>query len=414
MSTNAAIADNRGMIFAHPGLEAAGEEGGVCIGLTKKDLIELPERSKFFTLPLRMPVGYDRNGRAFAAIEGYFAVAAFLPPGYTVTHTAAYKEEGRPKILPLFSYAAVAFLDGRPYTAAIRVDRDIRHDQSHINIAMVKKGIKKLRKILPKNRLVRHLENCALVNSCPNAQNFFLSRFEAPLVVSPACNAACLGCISYQPYKSCPETQVRIKFVPKPEEVGEVALFHINNVRNAVVSFGQGCEGEPLLEADVIERSIKLIRSSTKKGTININTNGSRPGALARLFAAGLDSCRISMNSAQGKYYARYYRPRGYAFRDVLKSIDAAKRAGGFVSINYLTMPGFTDSRDEFEAFRGLISKHRIDMIQWRNLNFDPRRYFEILGASPKAKELLGIRNIMRTLKSRFPHLKSGYFNPSI
>jgi len=179
------------------------------------------------------------------------------------------------------------------------------------------------------------------------------------------------------------------------------------------VSFGQGCEGEPLLAGDVIEATIKIVRKNTPRGMINMNTNGSLPKVISRLFDAGLDSARISINSAREKYYTRYYKPKGYSFAQVLRSIEVAKSKGGFVSINYLTMPGFTDSRDEFNDLRKLVRKCGIDMIQWRNLNFDPRDYFRQLCITVGAGEMLGVRAIIGSLRKEFPTLLMGYFNPT-
>ena len=48
-----------------------------------------------------------------------------------------------------------------------------------------------------------------------------------------------------------------------------------------MVSFGQGCEGEPLLRWKEIERAIRLVRARTRRGSIHANTNGSLPVALA-------------------------------------------------------------------------------------------------------------------------------------
>jgi MoaA/NifB/PqqE/SkfB family radical SAM enzyme len=201
--------------------------------------------------------------------------------------------------------------------------------------------------------------------------------------------------------------------VPSAREVAEAALFHIKNTTDPIVSFGQGCEGEPLLQAKLIEESIKIVRGATKKGTININTNGSKPRSLARLLDAGCEAVRISINSARDSYYTRYYRPKGYVFRDVIKSISLAKRLGALVSINYLTMPGFTDHTDEVAAIESLISKFRIDMIQWRNLNYDPMLYLRILKApTPEISDLVGIRQEIALLKRKFPRLMTGYFNP--
>ena len=259
---------------------------------------------------------------------------------------------------------------------------------------------------------MRHLETCALIYGCPNAQNFFLNRYEAPLPTSPNCNAFCAGCISYQPNNNCPVTQPRIKFIPTPEEIAEIALFHIDKVDKPIVSFGQGCEGEPLLAGDILEKTILIIRRKTVKGLININTNASMSKVISKLFNIGLDSIRVSLNSVREEYYTRYHKPRGYIFNDVLNSIKIARSKKGFISINYLTMPGFTDSLEEFIEFKKFISKYRINMIQWRNLNFDPLQYFKILKVPIDVSKMLGIREIIKIVKEEFPDVKMGYFNP--
>jgi len=397
-------------------------KGGRFFRFNSDDLIKLPPASEIFMLPDRTPVGYDPQHNDFAKLdanplngkkEKCFAVAAFISPGFTTTYNSPYREIGSPGLLPLFAYAAVAFYKGDFYAAAARVDKERRQDFRCIDINAIRKNAKLFKKVFPNNRLLDHLRSCALVYGCPAAKNFFLHRYEAPLPTSPLCNASCAGCISYQPKKRCPITQPRIKFIPTPEEVSEIALFHIHNVKDPVVSFGQGCEGEPLLVWGLLEKSIKLIRNTTQKGIINLNTNASKPDIVARLFDSGLDSIRVSLNSAREIYYTRYYKPKGYSFRDVIKSINAAKDKGGFVSINYLTMPGFTDLKDEYLAFKGLISAHRIDMIQWRNLNFDPLAYFKDLELSPDITSMLGIREVISLIKREFPAIMMGYFNPS-
>ncbi len=409
------VSDAKGRITNISGLGAAGMKGGLFFRLRQEELIRLPPASVLFMLPRRLPAGYNCETDRFIVLKDkYFAVAAFISPGFTITYNAAYREINGAVQLPLFSYAAVVFYNNGFYVPAIKIDKNIRHDPRFIDINLVRNGIRKFKKQFHKNRLIAHLKNCALINGCPNAQNFFLSRFEAPLPVSPSCNAHCAGCISYQPDNRCPATQPRIKFVPTPEEVAEIALFHIDNVRNAIVSFGQGCEGEPLLAGDVIEKAIRLIRKETSNGTININTNASKPEMLSGLFDAGLDSVRVSLNSVRKEYYMRYYKPRGYAFKDITRSIKIAKKKGAFVSINYLTVPGFTDLKDEFTALEKFIAAYSIDMVQWRNLNYDPLRYFDELKICVDVSQMLGIRQIIGRLRKKFPNLMMGYFNPAL
>jgi pyruvate-formate lyase-activating enzyme len=405
------VSDNRGKIFEMPGLEAVGMKAGAFFVLKMQDLIKLPAGSEIFHLPDRVAVAYDPAKRSFGQDGDHLAVSAFLPPGYTITYNSAYSEAGHPKPLPLFAYAACAIHDGDIYAAAVRVDRSLCHDSRFMDMKLVRRGATSMKKIFPKNRLVQHLERCALCYGCPNAKNLFLNKYEAPLPTSPACNAQCAGCISYQPDKKCPITQPRIKFIPTPGEIAQIALYHIDNVKHPIVSFGQGCEGEPLLSADVIEKAIRAIRRCSSKGMINMNTNASRPDAIVRLFDAGLDSIRVSLNSAREKYYNRYYKPKDYSFGDVLKSIKEAKARDGFVSLNYLTMPGFTDSKDEIGALKKLIENGCVDMIQWRNLNYDPLRYFEELYVPARAKDMLGVKETIGSLKKDFPKLRMGYFN---
>ena len=407
------VADKKGRIFHIPEFEAIGMKEGYFFRLHREDFIKMPEGSKLFMLPGRMPLGYNSLKEKFEALEGYLAVAAFIAPAFTGTHSAAYLRDGH-GILPLFCYTAAGFYKGDIYVAAIRVDRSFRHDPRFIDIDSVTRNAGKIKKLFPQNRLIRHLADCALVYGCPGAQNYFLSRQECPLPVSGSCNANCAGCISYQKSKTISATQPRIKFTPSPEEVAETALFHCCNVKNPVLSFGQGCEGEPLLEARLIEKSIRLIRNETKGATINMNTNASRPEAIARLFDAGLNSIRVSMNSVRQEYYHRYYKPAGYAFKDVLRSIKMAKKKNGFVSINYLTMHGFTDSEDEAMALKKFIEVYKIDMIQWRNLNFDPLAYFKIIRCPVRPSDMIGVRQLIAGLKKSFPRLKMGYYNPYI
>ncbi len=273
-------------------------------------------------------------------------------------------------------------------------------------------GVDRMRKQMPTNRLRAHLEKCALEYGCPAANNFFLGRCEAPLPTAEQCNARCLGCLSFQKDNDIPHSQDRITFTPSPQEIAQVALAHIRRVDNSVVSFGQGCEGDPLLAADVIEAAIHRIRLQTGKGTINMNTNGSLPANLKQLFDAGLDSVRISMNSVRKKCYDAYFRPKGYSFTDVLESIDMALVHEKFVAINYLNCPGFTDTPQEFDALLRFLQKFPISMIQWRNLNFDPVRYWNEMNAVATHGEPIGMEKLLNRIRKQFPKLKFGYFNP--
>lgn len=406
------VSDEKGNIFEDISLRVVGREGNKIKLLEEKDFIPLPQGSDFFYLPKRKAIGLNpRSGKLEISNKG-FAVSAFNAPAYTQTSLSAWIKEEDAPVLPLFAYTAVGWYKGKFYTTALRIDNDIRQDIEQFNQKKVIANTKRFIKKYPNNRLVKHLVHCATVYFCPAARNYFLERWEAPLPASPTCNSRCKGCISYQPKDSgfC-STQNRITFIPTPEEIAEIAVDHIQKAPNPIVSFGQGCEGEPLMVADVIAEAIRLIRKKTNDGIININTNGSKPDKIQKLIEAGLDSARISINSFLPERYKWYYSPINYSFADVMYSIQVLRQAKKWVSINYFIHPGYTNHPDEINALKNAIKILKFNMIQWRNFNIDPDwidKPLELELVKPETSIYQHIENIKR----EFPFIYNGYFNP--
>ena len=404
--------DDKGNIFEDTSLLVCGRISSQTVKLKPEELILLPEGSDFFHLPGRRAVGYDPKTNEFRTCEKGWAVAAFVAPAYTLTHHASWITEDPAPRLPLYAYAAIGWLDDKFYTTVFRIDPDIRQDCNQFNQFYVEKNAKRMLKANPGNRLLKHLSHCALVYFCPAARNYFMNRWEAPLPTSPSCNSRCVGCISYQPKDhKISSTQNRITFVPTPEEIAEIAVEHLNTAPNPVVSFGQGCEGEPLLVWETLRDAIKLIREKTNKGIINLNSNASKPEAIEELCKAGLQSLRVSMNSAQEKNYLKYYNPTNYSFADVMESISIARKYNSWVSLNYFVFPGYTDEAAEVDALKKLISDYDVSMIQWRNFNIDPEWYHDIV-VPEKDGSYTGIKTLIEKLRKDFPKLYHGYFNP--
>ncbi len=411
------VADAKGRIFDHPELLAAGERGAGAEWIASDEWIPLPRGSDLFQLPGRAPIGIDpasgRPERVDHAPDGSDAnaVAAFLAPAHTSCHHAAFAARDAAPALPAFAYSAVGFADDRHWVSAFRCDTDPRQDPWRFSLSRIRAGVSRVREELPRNRVARQLERCALEYGCRAAQNFFLGRHEAPLPTSIACNAQCVGCISLQPDGLFRASHDRLSTPPQPRDVAAVALSHLARVRDAVVSFGQGCEGEPTLFGDLVAESIERIRRRTDRGTINLNSNASRPEVTKRLCSAGLDALRASLNSPRPELYAAYYRPRGYDVSDVEASVGAVVSAGGHASINLLCFPGVTDTDDELEALSGWITRTGLHLVQLRNLNIDPALHRRILpeGAVQRGR---GMRWLRDRLAERFPRLRFGYFNP--
>jgi hypothetical protein len=121
-------------------------------------------------------------------------------------------------VLPLFRYFVTQLQVGLMinfYVPAIRIET--RYTAGMCRLSIIKKveqEVERLLKAYPTNRLVSHLaNNCALTYHCPAARNYFMGRWECPIPSSPACNANCIWCISFQPEeRQIISTQDRLRF----------------------------------------------------------------------------------------------------------------------------------------------------------------------------------------------------------
>lgn len=416
----AVVADQAGEVFEHPELLLAGMNGLTARAPRADELIPLPEGSRLFTIPETPPLGFDRRSRRLTTAETLprawgggriQAVSAFMTPGYTRTLLPAADYRRKTVQLPLWSYTAVGWCveEARFYVAATKVDRNPQWQPGHFDDRKLDPLVRRAVKAHPDNRLIEQLARCAVDYHCFAAKNLFFRRWEAPLPTSPTCNSRCLGCISLQEApECCPASQERLTFVPTVEELCEVAVPHLQEAENAIVSFGQGCEGDPILQTETICAAVREMRRATSRGTINFNSNASIPEAIDRLAEAGVDSIRVSLNSVQEPFYNAYYRPNGYRFAQVLESIRRAKRAGLFTMLNYLVFPGLTDREDEVTALLRLLEETGIDLIQLRNLSIDPTLYLDAMGVTDAG---IGMKTMMDRVKKTIPRVQYGYFN---
>jgi pyruvate-formate lyase-activating enzyme len=401
-------ADKQGNIYDHPFLKMCAQSGGYEFLPHPGELIPLPKNSRLYFIPSSRARGYNEAASRFETAEGY-AVSVFLPPAYLRLHLPSYTKGGGAP-LPLYAYTPAGWQDGQFVTTALKIDDDSRWNPSLYDYTdAFRPKVERYLNDYPHNRLYRQLAKCALEYHCTAAKNVFYPRWECPIPTSPSCNSRCVGCISLQPAECCPAPQSRIDFVPKPEEIAEVAMNHAEKAEHPLISFGQGCEGDPIMCADTIAAAIKIIRKSYPHLTINFNSNCSVPDNLAKLIDAGIDSVRVSLNSVNETVYNAYYRPLNYTFSDVLNSIELAEKSGIYISLNLLTYPGVTDRKSEAEKMGEFLAERKIDLIQLRNLNIDPVLLDNALKL-PR-EETLGLKNAMKLWKKKRKDLKFGYFN---
>jgi len=415
------VADDRGRIYEHPRLRMLGLSGSTPQVIPEADLAPMPSFSKLFYIPDSPPIGLNpdtgttevvREMEMGGVLSRCHAVAAFLEPGWVRGHLPAADYRTKSYTLPSWAYGAVGFRDDGYWVSGFQVEYNPRWDPRNYDDRKLVSAIRRYKKRNPDGPLIRHLIRCATENHCFAAKNLFLRRWEAPLPVSRRCNAACLGCLSLQPEGSFEASHERIAFTPSMEEVVHLATGHLTRAPEAIVSFGQGCEGEPLTEHRLISRSIREIRKVTGRGTINLNTNGSRPDRIAQIAASGLDAIRISMNSARAELYHAYYRPKGYTFHDVVEAVALSRSLGLYTMINYLIFPGITDQEPELEALKQLIDRTQVNFLHLKNLCIDPALYLDRM-PGPRGPGM-GMRRMAEILRTEFPDLQIGYFNQPV
>jgi pyruvate-formate lyase-activating enzyme len=383
---------------------AAGRSGHRLVPLDAEALVPLPEAATVVHLPGRGALAVDGEGRA-VRLDG-LAVAAVLPVGHLRTLLPASEPEPGVPRLPLFGYTAVAEHRGRLMVAAERTDRLDWWAPRRFRRRDLGAAVEAARRALPGNRIVDQLAVCALEHNCYTAQNTFHRRYEGALPASPACNADCLGCISLQP-DPVPTPQPRMRYAPTATELADLAAYHLGGADAQVVSFGQGCEGEPLTRAGALEEATRRIRDAHPAATIHVNTNGSSPRALRRLVEAGCDSVRISAISFTDAVFRAYYRPVGYGLEEVVECGRVMRAAGGQVCLNLLTFPGLTDSPEELSRTVAACREMGVDQVQWRSLNVDHDWLLEVL---PPTAPGTGMLAALDHLRRELPGVAHGNF----
>ena len=395
-----------GSLDTVPGLRPAARSGRRLVPVEATELIPLPEEATLAHLPGREVLALSPVGEE-VTVSDALPVAAILPVGHLRSLLPASRTTvGAPR-LPLFGYTAVALHRGRTMAAAVRTDTLEWWNPARFRSPDLPAAVDAALQALPGNRVVEQLAVCALEHNCYTAQNTFHRRFEGALPASPACNADCLGCISLQSDGEAPAPQPRMLYAPTPGELADLAAYHLAGENARIVSYGQGCEGEPLTRADALEEATRLIRRHHPDATIHVNTNGSNPRALERLIAAGCNSVRISAISFTDAIFRPYYRPIGYGLDEVIACGEAMARAGGQICLNLLTFPGVTDAPSEIDRTVEACARMRVGQVQWRSLNVDHDWLAAVL---PEVEPGIGMRAALAMFKARLPSVEHGNF----
>lgn len=412
-----------GEVIEHPVLLApvrSGDDRGVA-GEGETPL-PLPKGGSLSSLPGQRPVGIDpETGEEVVLreveIEGKTlrpdAVAAVLPPGYTRTYLPVGHRTPLAPQLPQWAYTAAGWDDEKGFVVhAIHTDK---RDHWSPDIHSTPDLKERVERLAGESKLYGQLAKCALEYRCFTAQHVFYQRDEGAIPASVTCNARCVGCISAQEPDEGVASHDRMDGAASAEDMAALGIRHLSDASETsegrvMVSFGQGCEGEPLTRWKQISEAIRTMRAATNRGSININTNASLPHALEALVDAGLDAIRVSLNSARTPLYDAYYRPIGYTFEDVRRSLEIARDRGLYIALNLLTFPGVTDREGEVRALEALVREFGVHQVQTRNLALDPDQYMGLARDVVARGDAVGVDELIRRLKAARPGLVVGNY----
>ena len=165
----------------------------------------------------------------------------------------AYRTSAIAPVLPQWAYTAAAWDPRLGHVAyALHTDRRGHWDPATHSTPELPELVRE-RLQSDANPLLQQLARCALEWNCFTAQNTFYQRDEGAIPASVGCNARCVGCISEQPPEGPPSSHERMDEAPDARRMAEIGIAHLRGASGrTMISFGQGCEGEPLTRARVI------------------------------------------------------------------------------------------------------------------------------------------------------------------
>ncbi|HEV8671376.1 MAG TPA: radical SAM protein [Candidatus Limnocylindria bacterium] len=349
----------------------------------------------------------DRSGRARRVGPGRLAVAAVVPRGHLRTQLPAYADAtDKPDLTPR-AYAAVAADDGGELmVAAVLIDSDPTRDAEAYPKNEIAAKVNDALRSRPADRLIRQLARCAREYGCRAAANAFYGRWECALPIAAPPNEHPPTALALR-LDGEADPREPAAFHATADEVAALATRHIA-AGGTLVSFGRACEGEPLLVSRSIEDAMRLIRATTRSGTIHVETNGSVPAALRRLTASGLDAVTIRLASARADTYEALHRPEGYRFTDVRASIRVAAEQHLATSLLIPVLPGVFDRSEEIAAIVDLAGELREgSAILLRDLAADPLRALALVKGG---ETRVGVARALERLREELPHLRIGSF----
>ena len=169
------FADEKGNIYDHPWLQMVGCNGSVNISPDPDDLVKLPDMSRLYFHPNCPPYGYDPEKKQIVLLRETKigkkkvrcnAVSAFIQQGWVRLLLPSMDYSKKDYTLPMWAYSTVGFAGGKYYAPAFEIDDNFRWNPENFDDRGLLPEVKSPLSEFPGNRLIKHLEKCAVEYHC--------------------------------------------------------------------------------------------------------------------------------------------------------------------------------------------------------------------------------------------------------
>ena len=348
---NLVFADKNGTVYDHPLLKSVFRTANYNIVPYELEMIPLPSDCILKMIPDAIPFSYDQMQAKIVEFSSGFPVYTELPPGYLRILYPSYKSNNLENDNFTSSHLApVGWMNEQFVVPAIFVE-----NKQKIKLDL----FKKLKNIIQEDEKLSFLNKKTKLD--------FLSNCEIII-------------------KNNTELKQLNKLIP---------LLTQSN-QDFVIT----------MKFDPDKKTYEVIKSLLNENiTINLNITAFSIEKLNAIFDELIDSLSFDVES----FNPDFLKKRSVNFDNLTRSFEFAEKQGVFISVNLLTLPGFTDSTNEVEKTIDFLNTFKIEYLKLRDLKTVPHKFFK--ENKIESTEILGLKNMLKYIKKRCKRVKMGYFS---
>ncbi len=347
---NLVFADKNGNVYDHPVLKSVFKTATYNTVPYELEMIPMPQDSQLKMIVDAVPYSYDQMQAKIVEFSNGFPVYTELPAGYLRILYPSYKFSGEEDNFTSSHLAPVGWMDEKFVVPAIFIEKKNKITPKHFK--NLKNTIQEDEKLyfLNKKQKLDFLENNELI------------------------------------IKSNNELKLIHRIIP----------FFLENNQQVVIT----------LKYDLDDKSYGIIKSLTNENiTFNLNINSFAVDKLNRSLNEFIDSLSFDITSCNPDFLKK----ESISFDNMTKCFELAEKNNLFISINLLTLPGFTDSTKEYEKTVEFLNTFKIEYLKLRELKTVPHKFFQ--ENKIESSEILGLKNMLKYIKKRCKRVKMGYFS---